>query len=842
MKRVLLLLGVCLVVCDFSFPQDQTKSAPRPAAPTKAASGSASASASATNTTSEARGDAAESSSAGKLPVRRVVLYKNGVGYFEHLGRVRGSQDVHIDFTSAQLNDVLKSLTVLDLNGGRITGVDYNSEAPLARRLGTLRLALSERPSVSEFLGALRGARLEVRPATGPAVTGKLLSVERKTRNSANWTSETEEISLITDGGEVRTVDLNPSTSVRIVDHDLQMEVGKYLGLVASAREQDVRRMTISTAGTGERNLYVSYISEVPIWKTTYRIVLPSKPDKKPLLQGWAIIDNTVGEDWNDVDLSLVAGAPHSFIQQLSEPYYGRRPVVPLPESVALSPQTHGAALTGGNGSLSGTVNDPTGAVVAGTTVRLLDKNRTPIAQTVSDSEGHYSFSGLAAPENYHLEFASQGFNTTLMAANVGPGENSLNATLNVGSVAETVEVHAGTNTLETDSVEISPSGSNAGKLAVARRAHLGGNRGTSFSELPVNGRSFNSLAALSPGTINDSVSAMTAAANGQDLGDLFEYKLKDRVTLRKNQSALVPIAQTEIEAEKISLWSGMNGSGRPLRGLWLKNTSSLTLDGGSFSVLESEVFAGEGLTEPIKPGERRIVSYATDLGLLVEAVGNREPQRVQRVKISKGVMTQTSELRERTLYTVKNQDAGARTLIVEHPARPEWKLLAGTREPEERAPGTYRFRIDTPGKATSTLPVEESRTLDAVYQLSNLDDGQVALFLKQRTITPDVAQALQKITAQKAVVAKLEEEMETRQNDIDSIVDDQGRLRENMKALRGSSEEKSLLQRYTKQLDDQETQLDGLRKKIQDTEARRDKANDELREMIDSLQLEATL
>jgi hypothetical protein len=90
--------------------------------------------------------------SAAKLPVRRVVLYKNGVGYFEHLGRVRGSQDVHVDFTSAQLNDVLKSLTVLDLSGGRITGVDYNSEAPLARRLATLRLSLGERPTTAEFL------------------------------------------------------------------------------------------------------------------------------------------------------------------------------------------------------------------------------------------------------------------------------------------------------------------------------------------------------------------------------------------------------------------------------------------------------------------------------------------------------------------------------------------------------------------------------------------------------------------------------------------------------------------------------------------------------------------
>jgi hypothetical protein len=840
MTRLLLTLSLCLLVCNLGLSQQSAKQTAPPRSPATS------------DAASEARSDAAESSSAGKLPVRRVVLYKNGVGYFEHLGRVRGSQDVHIDFTSAQLNDVLKSLTVLDLNGGRITGVDYNSEAPIARRLGTLRLALSERPSVSEFLGALRGARIEVRGPAGPAVTGKLLSVERKTRNSANWTSETEEISLITDNGEVRTVDLNPATSVRIVDHDLQLEVGKYLGLIASAREQDVRRMTVSTAGTGERNLYVSYISEVPIWKTTYRIVLPSRPDKKPLLQGWAIIDNTVGEDWNDVDLSLVAGAPHSFIQQLSEPYYGRRPVVPLPESVELSPQTHGAAMTGGNGNLVGTVNDASGATIPGTTVRLLDQNQTPIAQTVSDSQGRYSFSGLATQEQYHVEFSSSGFKNTLMAANVGPGENSLNATLNVGSSNEMVMVQAAPGVVNTDSAEVSSFGSNAGKMRVARQPHVGGGGGTGVAggvgggsgagNGPVSSRWFNSGGGLLPGTINDSVSAMTAAANGQDLGDLFEYKLKDKVTLKKNQSALVPIAQTEIEAEKISLWSGMRGSGRPLRGLWLKNTSSLTLDGGSFSVLESEVFAGEGLTDPIKPGERRIVSYATDLGLLVEAAGASDPQHVQRVKISKGVMTQTSELRERTIYTVKNQDDTARTLVIEHPARPDWKLIAGTREPEERAPGTYRFRIDAPAKATSSLPVEESRTLDTVYQLSNLDDAQVAIFLRQRTITPDVAQALQKITAQKAIVAKLEEQMQNQQDDIDKIVDDQGRLRENMKALRGSSEEKSLLQRYTKQLDDQETQIEGLRKKIQDTEARRDKANEELEQMIDNLQLEATL
>jgi predicted RNase H-like nuclease (RuvC/YqgF family) len=104
------------------------------------------------------------------------------------------------------------------------------------------------------------------------------------------------------------------------------------------------------------------------------------------------------------------------------------------------------------------------------------------------------------------------------------------------------------------------------------------------------------------------------------------------------------------------------------------------------------------------------------------------------------------------------------------------------------------------------------------------------------------MAAALQKITAQKAVVEKLEQEMENRQKDIDRIVDDQGRLRENMKALRGSAEEKALLQRYTRQLDDQETQLGGLRRKIQDTEAQRDTAKEQLEEMVNGLRLEASL
>ena len=111
-----------------------------------------------------------------RLPVRRVILYKNGIGYFEHLGKVRGNETVAIDFNSSQLNDVLKTLTVLDLGNGRVTGVSYNSEAPLAQRLGSLRLPVGEHATLAQLLDALRGARLEVHSGER-VVYGRLLGV-----------------------------------------------------------------------------------------------------------------------------------------------------------------------------------------------------------------------------------------------------------------------------------------------------------------------------------------------------------------------------------------------------------------------------------------------------------------------------------------------------------------------------------------------------------------------------------------------------------------------------------------------------------------------------------------
>lgn len=725
MKWVLPLLCFSLLCCNSIPGQEKTAPTARP----KIAEAK-----------SEARDNA--NSAAAKLPVKRVVLYKNGVGYFEHLGRVSGSQDVHVDFTSAQLNDVLKSLTVLDLSGGKITGVDYNSEAPLARRLATLRVAISEKPTMAEFLGALRGARLEVRNGNAAALAGKLLSVEQKSRVKDNGTTEWTEISLVSDSGEVRTAEVTPATSVRIAEKDLQVEVGRYLGLIASSRDQDVRRMTISTTGTGERNLYVSYISEVPIWKTTYRIVLPSKAEKKPLLQGWAIVDNTIGEDWNDVELSLVAGAPHSFIQQLSQPYYGRRPVVPLPESVQLTPQTHAATLESsgaGSGYGSGMAGGVPGGVAGG------------------------SMGGVLGGV--------------------------------IGAMGRAPAPPPPSRAVQMDEAEV-----------------------------------------------EEAREESEPVAEGNALGDLFEYKLKERVTIRKNQSALVPILQTDISAEKVSLWSESLGVARPLRALWVNNASALTLDGGSFSVLDSNTFAGEGLIEAIKPGERRLLSYATDLGLLVDTKLESARERVTRVRIYRGTMTTKSEDREKKTYIVRNEDTTSRSLVIEHPVRPEWKLAEDGPKPEEKAAGLYRFRLNVEPKKTERLVINEAKPLFTQYALNGVTDDQIELFLRQKSINTDIEKALRAIVAQKNDVADHEAKIKAQQKAIDQIFTDQGRLRENMKALKGSAEEKALLQRYTKQLDEEETQLEAQRKRMQETQLQRDKINEDLQKMIQELQLDVLL
>jgi hypothetical protein len=259
------------------------------------------------------------------LPVRKVVLYKNGVGYFEHSGSVTGNQRVSIDFTSAQLNDVLQSLTVLDEGGGRIAGVNYNSTTPLAEQLKTLSLGMGDDPTSTELFQALRGQRVEVTGGPGGAITGHLMSIESRTEKTGGAdngsTVDKFYLTLVAGSGAVRVIELLPALSVRPLDANLEGQLDRYLELLGTTHANGLRHLTLNAIGQGQRGLRVSYISEVPVWKATYRIVFPraaSGEGTGAIVQGWAVVDNTVGADWDNVQLSLVAGAPQSFIQPLS--------------------------------------------------------------------------------------------------------------------------------------------------------------------------------------------------------------------------------------------------------------------------------------------------------------------------------------------------------------------------------------------------------------------------------------------------------------------------------------------------------------------------------------------
>src|SRR5712672_347331 len=344
---------------------------------------------------------------------------------------------------------------------------------------------------------------------------------------------------------------------------------------------------------------------------------------------------------------------------------------------------------------------------------------------------------------------------------------------------------------------------------------------------------------------VTEALSNAEAEAEGAAVGGLFEYNLKERITVLKNQSALVPIVQSPIEAEKITLVTAEESgglSGAPLRALWLRDTSGLTLDGGTFNVLEEDAFAGEGILELLHPGERRLLSYAADKAVRIVRESPAGSRMATRVTILKGVMAVHQEERDATTYIIHNADTTPRQVILEHPIRSGWKLVGEETKPEESSATHYRFRIAVePGK-TEKFSVKESRPEVMRIYLSTLTDSQLAAFVHEGTIKPAVEEELRKTMSKKFEIFNVEQETKSREQETELIDKDQARLRENMKALRGSPEEKALLQRYARELDAQEDRLAGLRKEISDLKAKRAELQAQLDTMVMQIGVDETL
>lgn len=287
------------------------------------------------------------------LPIKRVVLYSNGVAYIERRGIVSGNAEINLSFKQSQVDDVLKSMVVLDLGEGRIGAVSYNSSLPASTRTAEIPFAVEARTGndggIAGVLSQLQGAKVVVSTNKGTA-TGSILTVEKRiTIVETNKPPVTSNFLVInSDSGEISNFDLAEVKSIKLLDEGTRKDISEFANAAASARRRDAKTISVTSQGSGQREMVVSYTISAPIWKTTYRVVLDN--EGKPFFQGWAIVDNISEEDWQNVQLSLISGTPLTFIQPIQNPMYRYRPIVPIPQDLNLRPQVYepqGAMVSG---------------------------------------------------------------------------------------------------------------------------------------------------------------------------------------------------------------------------------------------------------------------------------------------------------------------------------------------------------------------------------------------------------------------------------------------------------------------------------------------------------------
>jgi hypothetical protein len=633
---------------------------------------------------------------AADLPVRQVILYKHGVGYFERSGELQPGETARLDFRASEMDDVLKSLTIQEGNGGRVSGVRYDSSEPLAQRLANFPFRLGDQQPLSAFLDTLKGARVEVRIGQ-EAVAGAIVTARQSP--AAMQQPEKEMLTLLLDNADLRSLDLASATSLRFQDPALQDQLKEYLAAVSGARSREQRSVYIDSTGSWGRSISASYVIPMPVWKSSYRLLFSDSGGTT--LEGWAIVDNVTGGDWNNVRLSVVSGRPVSFISHLYEPRYVQRPTAGLPEEGAQAPVLYQGAIAD--------------------------------------------------------ELAQQ--KTAAQSLGVGGG--------------------------------------------------LGGG--------PMPAR----IAAAAPAAVRQEArSTVIADADSRDLGELFEYSFASPVTVRKGESAMFPFVQQKIAARKLLIYSDLS-SQYPMNAAELTNDTGKTLDGGPITIYDGSAYTGEALVETLKASDKRLISYATDLGTRITTRFDSTRDVVREAHFRRGILTTRQAIQETRTYTIRNVDQKAKTLVIEHAARPDYKLVNA--KPIETTASAYRFEVKLAAGATEKFPVAEERVFESTYSVASLTPDLLASYVANNALSEAARKALETIARQKGLIADNDSAINLAQQQSNEFTSDQQRLRQNIDSLNRVSGQQDLVQQYARQLAAQETQLAGLRDRL--AELRKKKA-----------------
>ena len=649
--------------------------------------------------------------SAADLPITEVTLYKHGVAHLERAGELKPGETARLDFKPDDMNDVLKSLTVTDGNGGKVNGVRYDSSDPLEKRLADFPFQLGAGASLAAFLDQMKGARIELKLGAGDAA-GTIISA-RVVQESDK--SQREVLVLLMDSGDIRSFDLGAASAVKLSDPKLQSQLTAYLTVLNQSHARDRRSVYIDAVGSGTRKLTASYMTPAAVWKSSYRLMFGAAGE--PMLEGWAIVDNTSGDDWNNVRLAVVSGKPVSFITQLYAPRYVQRPYAELAENLAAAPAVYAGAMEAKD--------------------QVMNK--------------------AAAPAAAQRFFRSDG---TIQGGAAGLGVPS--------------------------------------------------------AGLPVTPSSFG------------------AAADTRQAGELFEYSFSSPVTVKQGESAMLPFLQQKIGARKLLVYSESYGL-NPRDAAELTNNTGKTLDGGPITVYDDGTYAGEALVETLPMGDKRLISYGVDLGTRVTTAFNSSKEVVREIHFQRGILTARSAMQETKTYTIRNVDAKAKTLVIEHVKRPDYTLME--RKPSETTPSAYRFEVKLAASDTETFPVPEEHVYDQTLSVSNLTPDVLAVYVQNNTLNAAARQQLDQIAQKKSEVAANDAALRQAEADITSLTQDQTRIRSNIESLNRVNGQQDQVQQYARQLAAAETKLAGLRDTQSDLRKKKTALDGQLNSLIERIE-----
>nr|MDO8117659.1 hypothetical protein [Candidatus Sigynarchaeota archaeon] len=272
------------------------------------------------------------------LSVRYVTMFKHGVAYFTLKGKVHETQTFSLEFKKDEMNDILKSLLVMDTGGGYVSSIAYDADQDIGKLLEDISMNVSSQGSFASLIDNFKGAPVVTEVGGNELLTGKVMGIQVYEKTHDESTVQRPSLVILSESGKIMQVFFSDIKSLKVLDAKLQKDLDFYLETIISGKKKDSKRIFVHCDGKGEREVLASYIIESPVWKTSYRMIIPGGDKTDVFLSGWALVENTTEQDWENVELSLVAGMPVSFVCPIYPPIYMDRPVVEPPKVAQIGP------------------------------------------------------------------------------------------------------------------------------------------------------------------------------------------------------------------------------------------------------------------------------------------------------------------------------------------------------------------------------------------------------------------------------------------------------------------------------------------------------------------------